>query len=306
MIRQLRLDTAINQIDVTPIFARHETFHPRFGWLKKGYDAVCQNPEIFLEEDAHIQLGVGKNMAKSIRYWCSAFKVIEDDRTCTASEFGTQLMNDRGYDPFLEDPASLWLLHWNILKQPCMATAWHFAFNIFRQVEFTYDDLFFALCDYRDSFASRVVESSLKKDITCILRMYVKQGAEISLNEDNLDCPFTELDLIHRAGDSKHFMFRVGQKANLPAEIIVAACLDFANWIGRGQRTISISRLLFEIGSPGMAFKLSESALCDAIERVAQWCKAIALSESAGLIQMSFTEEPTLLTQNLLDTYYSG
>jgi len=42
------------------IFARHETFYPRYGWLKKGFEAVHANSNIFLEEDAHIQLGVGK------------------------------------------------------------------------------------------------------------------------------------------------------------------------------------------------------------------------------------------------------
>ena len=56
----------------SPIFARHETFHPRFGWLKKGYDAAVKNNNIFLEEDAAVTLGVGKNMVRSIRYWCSA------------------------------------------------------------------------------------------------------------------------------------------------------------------------------------------------------------------------------------------
>ncbi len=311
MIRQLRLDTAINQIDVTPIFARHETFHPRFGWLKKGYDAVCQNPEIFLEEDAHIQLGVGKNMAKSIRYWCLAFKVIRDERTCTASDFGNQLLDDReGFDPFLEDPASLWLLHWNLLKNvpehPCMATAWYFTFLLLRQAEFSQVDLVNALQDYRDrSFdGSRIAESSLKKDATCILRMYVRQGAEVSLNEDNLDCPFAELGLIQRVGDSKYFTFRMGQKNTLSPEIIVAVCLDYANWVGHGQRTIAVRRLLYEIGSPGMAFKLSESALYNAIEQVSNWCTDISLDDNAGLSQLSYTRSPDLLAGLMLDRHY--
>ena len=50
----------------------------RFGWLKKGLDQAAQDPDVFLQEDATIQLGVGKNMVRAIRYWCSAFKLIED------------------------------------------------------------------------------------------------------------------------------------------------------------------------------------------------------------------------------------
>lgn len=96
---------------VNSVFARHETFHPRFGWLKKGFDAAKKNSEIFLQEDATVHLGVGKNMVRSIRYWCNTFKVLEGDKP---SEFGSKLLDDRGWDPFCENPASLWLLHWNL------------------------------------------------------------------------------------------------------------------------------------------------------------------------------------------------
>ena len=31
-----------------PAFARHETFHPRYGWVKKGYDAAFKHgPDFF-------------------------------------------------------------------------------------------------------------------------------------------------------------------------------------------------------------------------------------------------------------------
>ena len=39
---------------VKPIFARHETFHPRFGWLKKGFDLVTRDLDIFQKDDAPV------------------------------------------------------------------------------------------------------------------------------------------------------------------------------------------------------------------------------------------------------------
>lgn len=110
-------------------------------------------------------------MAKAIRYWCGAFKLIEDDRDCQPSQFRRMLLGDDGYDPFLEDPASLWLLHWHLLKQPCRATAWYAAFNALRQAEFTSEDLKLALVKYRDALENRTFEASLKKDATCLLRI---------------------------------------------------------------------------------------------------------------------------------------
>lgn len=289
-------------VNVNPVFARHETFHPRYSWLKKGFDVASKDSGVFLREDAPVQLGVGKNMVSAIRYWCNAFKVLEND---SPSEFGERLLKDCGWDPFLEDPATLWLLHWNLLKPSCNAAAWYFAFNIFRQNEFTQEELSNALCDYRDSIAPRIVESSLKKDISCILRMYVTQGAsKTGISEDSLDCPFAGLGIIHTAGDSRHYTFRFGHKSNLPPEIVVAACLEYADLIGREQRTISVSRLVYDIGSPGMVFKLTESAVCDAVEKVAKNFNQVILSDAAGLIQFSYTEEPSVLALDILYKYY--
>ena len=68
--------------DVTfhPIFARHETFHPRFGWLKKGFDKANDDNSLFSKESAPAVLGVGKNMVKAIKYWCIAFKVVDESK----------------------------------------------------------------------------------------------------------------------------------------------------------------------------------------------------------------------------------
>jgi hypothetical protein len=65
---------------INPIFARHETFHPRFGWLKKGYDKANYDNLVFSKESAPVVLGVGKNMVKAIKYWCIAFKIVDETK----------------------------------------------------------------------------------------------------------------------------------------------------------------------------------------------------------------------------------
>ncbi len=287
---------------VNSVFARHETFHPRFGWLKKGFDAAVEDSGVFLADDATVRLGVGKNMVRSIRYWCDAFKILKEDQP---TEFGYQLMSDEGYDPFCEDPASLWLLHWNLLKPPCNAAAWYFTFNLYNNQDFTQNNLYESLCEYRDSLATKIADSSVTKDITCILRMYVKQPVKGKPSEDTLDCPFSELGILQAAGDTQHYTFRVGEKRNQPPSIIVYAALEYASWVGR-SKTIAVSRLLYDAGSPGMVFKLSESALCNAIERVSQKFNSLSLSDQAGLIQFSFDAEPLELAADILDYYYQG
>ncbi len=318
-MRQAILDTSSPKkhgIKVSPVFARHETFHPRFGWIKKGFDAASEDPEIFLRDDAPVRLGVGKNMVRSIRYWCSAFKVLEEISEAQSTQsagrgfyptpLGSKLLSDGGWDAFIEDSASLWWLHWNLLKPPSQATAWQFSFNHFRSVEFSAEDLFLSLGDYCKIFSASIADSSLKKDVSCILRMYTEQEPKLGASEDTLDCPFAELGLVYPTGESKRYAFQVGFKQNLPAEIVVAACLEFAGWVGREQRTIALSRLTFDCDSPGLVFKLSESAISGAIAQVAQAWDVIELRDTAGLIQLSFTQDPHILAGQILDRYYSN
>lgn len=51
-------------------FSGHQTFVARNGWLEKGVNLILNNPHGFLDNDAVVRLGVGKNMVESIKYWC--------------------------------------------------------------------------------------------------------------------------------------------------------------------------------------------------------------------------------------------
>ncbi len=296
-----------------PVFSRHETFHPRYLWLKKGFDKAVEDNEIFNSEDATTILGVGKNMVKAIRYWSHAYKMLDEtkqsgnkSRQYRPSRLGNLLLDAHGWDPYLEDTSSLWLLHWNLLKLPCYATTWYFTFNVFNKNIFTSDDLLNALSDYIVRFypTYNISESSLIKDIHCLLRMYVGHTNQKVLKEDSIDSPFSDLGLIKNYGDTRHFIMNNGIKNGLAAEMVVAACLEFAAMISESAKTISISRLLFEPGSPGLCFKLNESLLCDSIEKVSRDFRHISLSETAGLIQFSFTDNPVALAEKILNRYY--
>ena len=313
-------DTSSNKVlerlkqDSAAVFARHETFTPRFGWLKKGFEAVVEDPEVFLDKDASVKLGVGKNMVKSIRYWCMAFKLIEEitdkttrKRTYQPTEFGSQLLGTDGWDPFLEKNASLWLLHWRFLQPSCHATSWFFAFNGFRFLDFSADDLYFSLRDFCDEIAqaTAVSDSSLKSDISCFLRMYGGMGEGKGPLEDTINSPFSALGLVRRLEGSKKYQFRVGPKQSLPDELVVASCLEYAA-MERGElSSINVQQLLFGVSSPGQVFKLTESAICGAIERASKQEPNISLSDTAGLLQLQFKEKPQAIADRFTASVYS-
>lgn len=298
---------------VLPVFSRHETFHPRFGWLKKGFDKAQIDPEVFLRDNATTALGVGKNMVKSIRYWCSAFKLLYEvpaegraGRLSIPTELGEKLLGVRGWDPYLEDVASLWLLHWNLIKPTCQAATWFFVFNIFPKKEFTTNDIQKELRQYTAlTFPNlKVAEASLANDVHCLLRMYVSQNNLLGPIEDSINSPFNELSLIQSTAEAHSYIFNTEHKVGLPPEIIVASCLEYAHLLSPESKTISIAKLLYDRGSPGLAFKLSETQLCTAIEAICSKVDNITLSDTAGLVQFSFSREPNQLKDELLDIYY--
>jgi hypothetical protein len=304
----------IEKPSVTPIFARHETFHPRYGWLKKGFDKATLESKIFAKENAPTILGVGKNMVSAIKYWCYSFKVLEEvmssdkkTRFSNPTFIGDKLLSETGYDPYLEDLATLWLLHWNLLKPDCLATSWYFVFNEYKKLEFTADELLNELKDFKEKEFpnNKVVDGSLIKDLHCLVRMYVEQKINKNAIEETIDCPFVELNLIQTT-DNKHFYFNVGEKAGLAPEIIVACCLEFAAMYDKNIKTISLARLLYEKNSPGLIFKLSENFLYSSIEKVAEKFKEITLSDTAGLIQFSFKGDPLMLANKIIEHYYGG
>ena len=131
-------------------FGLHMTFAPRFGWLKKAFDGVSKNPEIFGHDDAPKQLGVGKNMVDAIAFWATAFHIISPMsgkgkggiKRYETTPLGRFIFDEsKGVDQYLEDTNTLWLLHWNSLQPGCQLPVWWLSFNSFHAVEFASEHL---------------------------------------------------------------------------------------------------------------------------------------------------------------------
>ena len=300
-----------------PVFARHETFHPRYGWFRKAYEAAVDDSVAFTRKDATVELGVGKNMVKSIRFWGSAAKLIQDDPDSpnkrapgvATTEFGRRLFDTHnGWDPFMEDPGTLWLLHWKLLAPPCLLPAWWVAFNQFYAVEFDASELEAACMAGIDSAIewSRPHPSSVRKDVTALLRTYApaERSARTSI-DDLLDCPLRELGLIAKSAATGRYRFTMGAKPALPVAVVAHAALDCAAHTDPASKTALLSRLASEPGSPGRVFKLTEDELADALGLAAADSQgSLALASPAGAAQLAWKGDPVTLGTEVLDRYF--
>lgn len=281
------------------IFSGHDSFQCRQLWLKKGYDYV-QEGKNFNDEDAVVKLGVGKNMVSSIRFWLKAFNVIDNKDLPT--EFGKRLFDqENGYDPFLEDEASLWLLHYQLVKNG-FATIYSIVFNEFRK-----EKLFFN----KDTFINYIKrigesntefnfnENTVAKDFIVFANLY-KSDPESKDVEDSFSGIMSEIELLKTNGKGKdeHFLIENSERDNLPESIVLYAILDNPNY----GNSISINSLEFDWNSPGSIFALNRSGLMNKISDIVDGFNDITFTDQAGIKELQFKKKPTAYT--ILDLYY--
>lgn len=280
----------IPQQDVKrPIFSGHETFPMRYGWLKKSYDALKNAEEhgenakdVFSANEAIAQFGVGKNMVGSMRHWCNVSGLVDDN---LLTDFAKEIFDDNGFDPFLENPMTLWILHYTLATNPQLVT-YYWYFNINNSLNLDRKTLQNEVVNYctKEGYVIPSV-TTLKRDVECIIRLYMYRASQ---NTDNaVESPLTELSLIVPIHKQGFFASNRGAKPTLPAVLFWAAV--FQCWQARyeNQKTLSLSVLAYEALSPGRVFLLDENSIVDYIYKTSDLFKGqVEWSETAGLRQL--------------------
>ncbi len=281
-----------------PHFTGHETFPLRYGWLKKAYDATLtsdyskDNRTIFTSDDSIARFGVGKNMVASIRHWATSVGIIEDNhKTGTIKpkplgEFIFGFEQDDGFDPYLENPASLWLIHWELCSHT-QKTTWHYVFNYFPGGHFDRSQLVEGLERLaKERNWGKVAPATIRRDVECFVRTYVpKPTTAKSSPEDALECPLAELGLIRSIGKRDGFRLVKGSKPTLGNGVFLYALVKF--W--KNSQYQNLNQLPFDFiahspGSPGRVFLLDENELAVRLMNIDSYTNGVlSWSETSGI-----------------------
>lgn len=292
-------------------FSGHETFPFRYAWLKKGVDAIAKDPIFFSLERAMIDLGVGKNMVSSIRHWCLAARLIRQERGSTnrsqliPTEVGKAVFFDGGFDPYLEDPGTLWLIHWLIASNLEMATTWFWMFSNWNEIEFTKERIGYEIQSWLEKQGYKTIsDNTLKRDIDCFARTYIhSRQTKSGIIEDTLDCPLVDLRLITELADGKTYQFQRGPQVSLPNEILAFALIEFWRASANHARSMAFEKIAYDPGSPGRIFKLDEDSLAGRLENIGGVTDGgFTYDETAGLKQIYKLRE--IESMPLLESYY--
>jgi hypothetical protein len=294
-------------------FSGHETFTFRYPWLKKGVDGLKKDPVIFQKEEAIVELGVGKNMVSSIRHWCLSMGMIEERdmtdgerrRSWEVSELGQRLLKDNGWDPYLEDDATLWLLHWLLVTNSAKATTWYVAFYGLRDAEFTRESLVDEIIRITEVKQwATVSRGTVENDVSCFIRTYIssKRGITSTL-EDTLDCPLTHLGLLQADIEGKKYRFNTRSKPSLPIDIFAFALVDFWTKYKESSNTLSVKSIITDEGSPGRAFRLDEDTVLGYLDKLSDITNGAMKFEDTALIRQ-VVRVSAVKSLDILRAYY--
>jgi hypothetical protein len=279
-------------------FSGHDSFQCRQLWLKKGYDYVMSKKS-FADEDAVVKLGVGKNMVSSVRYWMKAFNIIDSKDHPT--EFGRRLFDENGYDPFLEDEASIWLLHYQLIKSG-IASTYSLIFNEFRKEKILFDkDSYLSYLKRKNEGEKSISfnENTVSDDFVVFIKMYqnILNNKDI---EDSFSGILSEIELLKTVGKGRDEQYHIenNEQDSLPDSILLFAILDNPNY----GDSISLNSIEFDFNSPGSIFCLNRQGLIQKINDIVSNNKGINYTDHAGIKELQFKKKPN--PYSILDKYY--
>ena len=297
-------------------FSGHETFPCRYAWLPKAFRTIEDDPGIFADDEgAMVALGVGKNMVRAIRFWVQAARVAlrTKSRGYETTDFGRAILSEGGLDPFLEDIRTLWLIHWQFsthVEEPLFA--WDYMLNRWSQSEFSRSTILPAFRREVAREERRLSDVTLGQHFDVFLHTYVPtRGQKGEIQEDNLDCPLVELELIRQTGERRAdeagrrenvYAFRVEEKPEISSQLFLYCLRD--HWERRhgNEKTLTSQSISTGHGSPGQVFKLPEADIRQRLEAIASDSGGeFEYEESASLQQVSRAQGPE---RNPLDAIY--
>lgn len=281
-------------------YSGHESFACRYAWLPKSLQAIQADPRVFVDEDqAMVDLGLGKNMVRSAKFWVEASGMARSTaKGLEPTALGKLIFGSNGRDRFMEDIQTLWLIHWNLSAHvEDRLFAWDFLFSRWHEPEFTESTALKAFAKEVDGRSKRLSSVTLQQHLQVFLHTYVPtRRRKGDIAEDNLDCPLTELEILIKTGErvpegqtrrEPVYAFRREEKPNISPQLFAYCVDDFWTRMHPNEQTLSVRTVVSGVGSPGQIFKIPEQDIYSRLQQLPDVTNGrLKYSESAALPQI--------------------
>lgn len=284
----------------------NESFNIREGWLRKGIRCVQDYPTLFSRDDAMEILGVGSKMVKSIRYWLRTTGLTEE--RAPVGRAREQILTEKfgevvdQYDRYFDDVFTLFLLHYNIVKNAeGLSVAWDIFFNNYDGQDFTKDNMI-EKCkeelNKRLAEGATFSESLFADDCASILRMY--NATDVAEDpEESLSCPLIELGLIRKSANKKGTYVKTPPARELLDKMAVLYVI--LDNIEEGKESVSIESLINDANNIGKVFNLDRVLINEYLDQL-RVSGYITLNRTAGLDMVYVNDNRT--PEGVMREYY--
>jgi hypothetical protein len=289
-------------------FSGHDTFYCRQQWLLKGYEHIeKQRDNSFSNlEESILELGVGKNMVQAIQYWLRVFGLIDENKVRT--NIANLLFNEsNGFDRYLEDEGTLWLLQYLICKTD-IASIYRLIFSDYskERISYEFDErqiINFIKIKISESKNRETSENTLISDFKVFIQSYNNGFNSKKSLEDDFNSPLLELNLISSISKEHgitSYKLNRENRANFPVEIFGYCLLDFAD----ENNSLQYKEIRESLGA---FFVFTNEGLEIIIDSLCEKYKnEFVFNDDAGIRQIQFKNTTKDFKESLLANYYNA
>ena len=295
-------------------FGRNETFYLKYNWIYKSLSALEENKEFFAVPNSYLDLGVGKNMLVSIKYWMGAYQILDKSKTQYKDDLAKSIFDPKtGYDPFLEREETLWLLHWRLCFHPEQASLYYWFFNKFKNTRFTKDEIKASLYKWLEYTTTKQISpNTIERDINLLLKTYASVDNASESLEESLENPFPNLDILHKNSDgtfSAEYKHRDIIECNL-FTLLVTNLIDHIEKVdlltSKDLQIIPLREIIDSAENPSIKniLRLTDNCLMNLVEQMTiNFSEHFDLSETAGQKNL-IVKNKKINYQQLLEEIY--
>jgi hypothetical protein len=242
-------------------YGQHQSFYLRMNWLRKALKHL-KDGRLLHQDDAAEQLGLGKNMVQSLRYWVDATEVVKIEKTSmNISDFG-ELLNK--YDRFIEMSDTASIIHYHLVDEQEPSTTWHWFFNHYNRKVATKEELVSELISWiAKNDTKKPSESSLKRDIDCLVRLYCDKE-RLQDPEEVIQSPLSMIGLV--AEDKKNVVKRSPRYTEIGVGALMYCLLKYAE--KHKISVISVEEIEKKESLWGKAYNLQRNEIIKALEEL--------------------------------------
>ena len=276
------------------VFSGHESFPCRMLWPIKGYDYIVKDNN-FNDPNSVVELGVGKNMVASIRYWLKALGMTEQDKPTTLANY--LFGKEHGKDRYIESLGTLWLLL--VITQE--ATLYNILFLRYQKERKQFDkeqiQNYVKRLMTEDDKQKQFNANTVGKDFNVLIQNYTQPSNPKSY--EDYSSLLIDLNLIRHDKSDKVFTFNIEGKRSVPLEIFFYAILMM-----KGEdRTVAYDTLQ----NVGLVFCMTDIEVIDMMKRIdCEYPEYVQYSDNSGIRQLLFKEGKKIDPIDLLNRYYEN